>query len=158
MAVVTVVDPNAPYAQAVLGDHPLLYYRLDEKAGNTALDSSGNGYHGIYSNVTHPAGPAPWLGQAAGFGGSAAHGSIAVPAIINPATSNSFFSQLTVEAWVKVNSWNPILDGSDLGLSAIFSGDTWPSGSFQFVAANPSGFFFGVHDSSGGGLLNDYPS
>jgi hypothetical protein len=158
VAAVTVIATNIPYAQAVLADRPLLYYRMEEQAGSTAVDSSGNGYHGKLSNVSHAGGPASWLGSAASFGGAVAPGSIAVPPLVNPATSNSFFSQLTVEAWVKLNSWNEVLDGADLGISALFSGDYWPEGSFQFVAANPNRFFFGVHNSSAGGFFNDYSS
>jgi hypothetical protein len=158
VAAVTVVDPNLPYAQAVLADHPLLYYRMEEQAGSTALDSSGHGYHGTLAHVTHTPGPAPWLGSAASFGGAATRGNIAVPSLINPATADSSFNQVTVEAWVKLNSWNEILDGTEFGLSAIFSGDTWPEGSFQFVAAHAARFSFGVRDSSGGGFYNDYSS
>jgi RHS repeat-associated protein len=42
------------YANAVLGDGPAGYWRLDEPAGNTVNDASGNGHTGAYSgNVTH---------------------------------------------------------------------------------------------------------
>lgn len=41
------------YANTVLADHPVAYYRLGETSGNTALDSSGNNLHGaIVGNVT----------------------------------------------------------------------------------------------------------
>jgi hypothetical protein len=36
------------YANAVLADHPVLYYRLGETTGSVALDSSGSGRLGLY--------------------------------------------------------------------------------------------------------------
>ena len=54
--------PSA-FETTVLGDSPFLYYRLDEAAGTTAFDDSGNGYDGSYVN-------GPLLGQTgAGTGG-----------------------------------------------------------------------------------------
>jgi hypothetical protein len=45
--------PTVPYSSIVLGDHPLVYYRLDD-SGSSAIDSSGNGLNGTYgaSSVT----------------------------------------------------------------------------------------------------------
>ncbi len=36
------------YADVVLADSPLAYYRLGESSGTTMTDSSGNGRHGTY--------------------------------------------------------------------------------------------------------------
>jgi hypothetical protein len=33
-----------PYAQVILADHPIAYWRLDETSGNIAYDSSGHGH------------------------------------------------------------------------------------------------------------------
>ncbi len=41
-------DISSPYSQAVLADHPTVYYRLDETEFTTAEDSSGNGLNGMY--------------------------------------------------------------------------------------------------------------
>jgi len=55
--VVTVISPAAPYPQAVMADHPLAYWRLDEPddgSGNngvTANDYAGP-FSGVYSNVS----------------------------------------------------------------------------------------------------------
>jgi len=155
-ALVTLVETVSPYPQAVLADQPLLYYRLEERAGSKVFDSSGPGYHGVSANVTPTPGPVPWLGSSAGFNGWTAQSSIAVPALLNPATSDSFFNQLTVEAWVKLNAWNDSGNPNDYGLRGIFCGDQWPEGSFQMTAANANYFTFGVRDSSGGGGVNDY--
>jgi Big-like domain-containing protein/concanavalin A-like lectin/glucanase superfamily protein/IPT/TIG domain-containing protein len=48
-------DASAPYPQAVLADHPIAYYRLDETEFTTAEDSSGNGLNATY--VDSGAGP-----------------------------------------------------------------------------------------------------
>jgi len=45
---------GSPYASAILADHPSIYYRLDETAGPTAFDSSGQGQNGQYgAGVTY---------------------------------------------------------------------------------------------------------
>jgi hypothetical protein len=38
------------YVSTILGDSPLVYYRLDEAGGITAADSSGHGYNGAYTS------------------------------------------------------------------------------------------------------------
>jgi len=40
------------YDARVLAQNPLLYYKLNETSGTSAIDYSGNGYHGTYSGVT----------------------------------------------------------------------------------------------------------
>lgn len=45
------VQLKSPYAEAVLADSPLLYYRFDESSGSVALDSSGNGTNATYSTA-----------------------------------------------------------------------------------------------------------
>jgi hypothetical protein len=42
---------SSPYAQAVLADKPLAYWRLDELTGPTATDLSGHGYDGTYTGL-----------------------------------------------------------------------------------------------------------
>src|SRR5439155_683557 len=51
----TITALAASYSQTVLGDSPLVYYRLDETSGSTAADSSGNGRTGAYaaSGITY---------------------------------------------------------------------------------------------------------
>jgi hypothetical protein len=41
-------EAGITYAQEVLLDHPLAYWRFDDKSGTTAVDSSGNGNNGTY--------------------------------------------------------------------------------------------------------------
>lgn len=132
-AILTVIDTATPYPQAVLADQPLLYYRLDETAGTTAYDTSGNGFHGTYTNVTHGSGATATLGAAAGFNGSSAHGNIAVPAL------GANLTTVTAEAWVKLNNWSTATDlFGNYGVSGIFCSDSWMLGSFQFAALNPN--------------------
>ena len=44
----TATAGGEPYRQAVLADHPTLYWRFDETAGNFAADQSGNGNNGFH--------------------------------------------------------------------------------------------------------------
>ena len=50
--------PLATYPSVVLSDKPSVYFRLGEKSGSTAFDSSGHGNNGIYTPGTAPAGGA----------------------------------------------------------------------------------------------------
>jgi hypothetical protein len=139
VALLTVIDNSTPYPQAVLADGPLLYYRLEEPRGVRAYDSSGHGLHGIRTeNLYVAAGPSLNLGSAAGFRGQIDPSAIAVPELINPATSNSIFERLTIELWVNVRQWNV-----DSSLNTIFSGDQWALNSFQLHAITPHQIGFG---------------
>src|ERR1700689_535465 len=42
-------NPSSRYANAVLADHPTVYYRFNETSGSTAFDSSGNGLDATYA-------------------------------------------------------------------------------------------------------------
>src|SRR4051794_151160 len=42
--------PAVAYKTAVLADHPLAYYRLDESSGASAADSSGHGVTAAYQS------------------------------------------------------------------------------------------------------------
>jgi hypothetical protein len=48
------LPPPSPYAQVVLADDPVAYYRLDETSGTTARDFSGHGNSGTYIGGVHP--------------------------------------------------------------------------------------------------------
>jgi hypothetical protein len=85
------------YPNTLLGDSPLLYWRLGETSGTTAVDSSTNGRNGAYQN-------SPTLGvtglvrtdsdKAVQFDGVNEYASIASAAWMN-------VSAFSVEAWVK---------------------------------------------------------
>jgi hypothetical protein len=85
-------------------------------------------------------------------------GNVGVPALLNPATSDSYFGQLTAEVWVKLNAWNDLPDPFyNVPLSGIFCGDMFPPGSFQMVAANPNQLEFSVDTAISGGQLSSFP-
>jgi hypothetical protein len=127
---------------------------MEEIGGQTAFDSSGHGFHGVRTAVEPQPGFWPEVGLAAGFGGATTRSRIEVPALIHPVSNNNRFDALTVEAWVRVNQWNE--DPNDYGSSGIFTGNAWPSGSFQLTAASANQIQFGVRDSQSGALANDY--
>ncbi len=107
-AALTVVPPNYPYAQLVLADNPLSYFRLDETSGTTAFDCVG-GRNGIYNSTQ--------LGQpgynlldthtSARFGPSQNSYVGSIPIDFGSAANQS----LTVECWVRGG-----VPGSDAGL------------------------------------------
>jgi hypothetical protein len=123
-AVVTVLDVTGNYASAVLADTPLVYYRFEEPAGvTTAYDVSGHGKHGAYANVTlNSATFTDVLGAAVAFNGSSS--SVAVPAV-----TGGPFSKVSLEVWVKPNSFNG-------GLPAIYDTDTWAAGATHLAFQN----------------------
>lgn len=43
-------DSASYYSTEVLADYPIGYWRLGEASGTTAVDDSGNGYDGVYTN------------------------------------------------------------------------------------------------------------
>lgn len=91
--------PSA-YRSAVLADHPLAYYRLDEKSGTVAHDSSGHGFNGkIGSKVK--LGKAPLIADTtssmefSGADKSNASQDVRIPG--NPVMNRP--KDLTIEAW-----------------------------------------------------------
>ncbi len=95
-------NPTASsYAQAILADHPLGYWRLDETCVGTVADSSGHGLNGMASGVTPNQPGAIADGDAAmSFNGSSSYVSLGDPAALQP-------RQVSVEAWVKTSSTTP---------------------------------------------------
>ena len=95
----TLVVPNSPYAQAVLDDKPIGYWRLGEATGPTAFDRSPNGLDGTYFGGVSPDQPGAILGDpdtSALFDGTT--GYVKVP----PDPSfNQIGNDLTIEAWIK---------------------------------------------------------
>ena len=48
----SVVPPRLSYLATVLADNPAGYWKMDETAGTSAADSSGNGHTGTYAGLT----------------------------------------------------------------------------------------------------------
>jgi hypothetical protein len=101
-------SPCATYVQAVMCDHPIAYYRLNEAQGAmVAHDISGNALNGAYSMVSlGQMGPIP-DGGAALFNGSTSVVTVDAGALLFLGTRS-----FSVEAWI-----NPmILDGRYRGI------------------------------------------
>jgi parallel beta-helix repeat protein len=101
-------SPNNAYTSAVVSQNPLVYLKLDETSGTTAVDSSGNGLNGVYANgptlgVTSVFGPGQ--GSAVGFNGSTDAVTVSSPTLDLTRT-------VTMSAWIKPTSlaqtWQPI--------------------------------------------------
>lgn len=61
---------SAPYVDKVLGYAPIAFWRLNEASGSDALDSSTNGYDGLYSGPTLAALTGPDGSNAPSFNGT----------------------------------------------------------------------------------------
>ncbi len=106
----------SPYADAVLADSPLAYFRFDESAGAVAADASGNGAHGTFVDPASlgfgaPA-ALPNLGSSIDFTG----GYVRIPTL-------GTHARCSVEAWIQFDS-----TGTDPCCSAILAADGWSLG------------------------------
>lgn len=121
------------YASEVAADSPVLWWRLGESSGTTAVDASGNGRDGTYAG-------SPTLGVS----GLITDGNTAVDLdgvndqVTYAATVLSSSSYLTVECWMKL----PAITGHRLfglaGTSNAHSLDITSGGSIVFQV-NPTG-------------------
>ena len=94
----------APFADEVLLDQPVGFYRLNETGGAIAFDVSGFGSHGNYEGISLPvlgeAGLTADADGAVAFSGMALDASyIRIPSVVNPGETS-----FTLEALVQVNS------------------------------------------------------
>lgn len=87
------------YLSTVLADSPAGYWKLDDAAGTTAVDSSGNGHDGTYEN-TPTLGVTPLIttGNAVTFNGSTQDVAIPGNAAFNP------LGAISLEAWIKTGT------------------------------------------------------
>ncbi|HTV72435.1 MAG TPA: LamG domain-containing protein [Candidatus Acidoferrales bacterium] len=88
------VPSSGSYAAIVKGDSPLVYYRLNETSGTTALDSSGNGHNGTYAAGAVLGGPALLSGDS-----TAKSASFAVSDMTETATWTT--PAVSAECWIK---------------------------------------------------------
>jgi hypothetical protein len=133
---ITPTGVSGPYAAAVLADAPTFYWRLDETAGSTALDSSGNG--ATATEVGAPTqGAASTLASdsdlATGFNGATQY-----------AYSNASYSDpgtFTIEAWFKTTT---TAGGKIVGFG---NSQTASSSNYDrhLYMANNGEIFFGVY-------------
>jgi hypothetical protein len=82
------------YAEAVLTDNPLIFWRLDEESGTVMADSSGNGHHGTYYDDAAFGFPSPIEtdSSSSAIGGRVGEGGLAAKPINN----------LAIEGWIYV--------------------------------------------------------
>lgn len=135
---------NSAYADAVIADRPIAYWRLNEQSGTWAHDSVG-GKNGQYRGVTLGAAGYNPLDKdtSVRFGPSRNSRVSDIP--VDFATPDS--AAFTVEAWVKGNAQT-----SDAGILTKGTG----SGGEQFTldtGGNNHAFRFFVRDSGGGAKL-----
>ncbi len=134
------------YAESVLADQPLVYYRFDEASGNVALNSGilGAPASGTYNATVSLGNPGlvPAFGYAAGFNNT--NSSVAVPAL-------GTFTNVTIEAWLKPRSFGLAGPGNPhTGYNAIYTTDNWVAGSLHTHFINFSGrqFEFAINGNS----------
>ncbi|WP_129839561.1 LamG-like jellyroll fold domain-containing protein [Streptomyces sp. RFCAC02] len=97
---VTVASGGQPYADAVLADDPLLYWRFDETAGNFVSDASGNGMSG-----THRGGPERGATPAAVPGpGAASVGYDGADAYTYTDRPTAGLTRFTLETWFRTTT------------------------------------------------------
>ena len=141
-------DRVSAYAQAVLADHPLVYYQFGEKAGGTACDATTNGFHGTYVQVDHVANVSVALSSAAAFNGI--NSSVIVPALSRGSRTN--FSQFSIELWVNVNAFQ-----NSAGLSCLYDRDEWVKGAPHLQITTGSLWEFSLCDAVPQDLYFDWP-
>ncbi|MBI2571650.1 MAG: IPTL-CTERM sorting domain-containing protein [Candidatus Schekmanbacteria bacterium] len=149
-SLICVDNALASYADVVLSDNPVCYYRFEETVGTTANDSSGNGNNGTYVNgvLLSQTGFTSQFGTSAAFDG------------INDYvdTPRNVAENFTLEAWINTTAsgltgsqgydgngilWSDVADTADDFVMAILN--------------NALVFFTGNPDTtvSGGPALND---
>lgn len=88
------------YPQAVLSDHPLAYWRLNEKSGAIARDSSGGNHHGKYEAGVLLGAKGPLKNSnSTSVKLDGKTGFVSLPKL-------GTAKQLTVEAWVNVENYS----------------------------------------------------
>lgn len=153
--------PVAAYPQAVLGDIPLEFWRLNEASGVVAYDyNSGN--NGVYTNVV--------LGQAGYDSSEPSETSVFVTASGNQPSmagqignldlaqtmSNGVNAEFAVEGWASCISGNGATGGAPVVSQGTFQGSSFFLGvdtnattkHYQFYVRNAAGTLFSADDSA----------
>ncbi|MFN0130737.1 MAG: LamG-like jellyroll fold domain-containing protein [Verrucomicrobiales bacterium] len=112
-----VVGGDSLYAQRVLADGPLAYYRFEERTGVVAVDSSTSGKHGIYTGDLGFGTPSfhTNLGSAADLTG----GYIAIP-------NTGSFAESTAEVWLQLDA------GGEACCTSIASAGDWTTNALHW--------------------------
>jgi hypothetical protein len=139
----------AQYQATVLADAPVAYYRFEEVAGTSALDSSGNGHTGTYTNgpLLAQAG-LPQLGLAVSFDGINDH----------VMTQRTVATDFTLELWLRTTATSPAGTQAYEGAGLLWSDVGGGANDFVLAALNDrAAFFTGNPDTTviGATPLND---
>ena len=135
---VATVSPawGAKYAQEVLADNPVAYWRLGESSGAMAFDESGNGYHGTYVGGVRLGESGPLQSDDAGTCVRFDGGNITDYFLLDP--FNGFpGGNLSCEFWVKCT-------GSGDGLVAYGGGNN-----FMFFGQTAINIYMGTNIATG---------
>jgi len=123
----------AQYPATVLADAPVAYYRFEEIAGTSALDSSGNANTGTYTN-----GPLlaqvglPQLGLAVSFDGIDDH----------VVTARTVATNFTLELWLRTTATSPAGTQAFEGDGLLWSDVGGTANDFVLAALNDRAAFF----------------
>jgi len=124
---------TAQYPATVLADAPVAYYRFEEAAGTTALDSSGNGHPGTYTSGPLLAQTGlPQLGLAVSFDGINDH-------VVTPRTVATDF---TLELWLFSTATSPVGTQAYQGAGLLWSDVGGAANDFVLAALNDRAAFF----------------
>ncbi|HXU77864.1 MAG TPA: LamG-like jellyroll fold domain-containing protein, partial [Methylomirabilota bacterium] len=117
VSLAVIAAPTNAYAQAVLADHPIGYWRLGEGSGSTAFDYAGS-HDGQYTNVVLglPGYSINDTNTAAGFGPSIESRVANIPGI--DFATNGANAVFSIECWVK----GPQAQSGDVGILTKGSG------------------------------------
>jgi hypothetical protein len=105
------------YADTILADSPLVYYRLAETVGPDAIDASGNGNHARYSSVQGGTIAYATTGALAGdpdpavsLTGEGNQGDTSKASVILPLDLNPWSGDFTIEGWVRPNTMPAVVN------------------------------------------------
>jgi hypothetical protein len=143
------------YRDAVLADNPLAYWPLNETAGTTATDASGNGYHGAYSGGYTLGQAAPGGRQGVSFDGASGFVDTTIPAADIPPPN-----ALSIEAWVYIRTYTVNIQGGYHCASILEAAENARQNPYGFVlsqqqavgtwwwlSGNPATNDYGTHTS-----------
>ena len=132
-------EPETPnYSDAVLADQPFLYWRLDEKSGSIAQDSSVNGRDGTYVGASKRAVP----GLIADDPDTAVHVYGGSGVTWTPSTEH-IQGMYTTEAWAR-----PVADGLNLSIITSRTSEAARSFDVKFSTAQGRGIRIDVGDGT----------
>ena len=123
----------AQYQATVLAEAPVAYYRFEKVAGTSALDSSGNGNAGTYTNGPLLAQTGqPQLGLAVSFDGIDDH-------VVTPRTVATNFR---LELWLRSTATSPAGTQAYEGNGLLWSDVGGTANDFVLAALNDRAAFF----------------